>query len=78
MTKPYVWQEGDRTHVVNGPYTGAVGRVAFIDLPRRRALIDFGEGRRGGLRWVGLESMYPPSGKSLWDPPNPPRKGQVV
>lgn len=64
------WREGDRAHVVDGPHTGANGRVDFIDWPRDRALLDFGGGRSGGLTWVPLTSMRPPSGGTLRDRPN--------
>ncbi len=64
----YVWTHGDHAHVSAGPHCGATGRVDFIDREGGRALIDCGEGRKGGLTWVELAWIHPPSGQSLWDP----------
>jgi hypothetical protein len=51
-------RDGDFVHVVDGPHTGAEGRVDFVDIVGERALVDFGGGRKGGLTWVRLTWLH--------------------
>lgn len=67
-TTEYVWTPGEYANVCGGPHCGGSGRVDFIDREGGRALVDFGGGRKGGLTWVQLVWIRPPSGNSLWNP----------
>ena len=56
---------GAFVRVVDGPHTGSTGHVNFLDIKGRRALVNLGEGRHGGLTWVGVDSLRG-RGKGLW------------
>jgi len=56
-----VARRGDYVYVTGGPYTSSNGQVDFVDEKGKRALVDFGGGRSGGLTWVALEHLYVPA-----------------
>lgn len=52
-------------NVCNGPHCGANGEIDFVDRPKRRALVDFGGGRAGGLTWVPFDCLRAKDGSEL-------------
>jgi len=48
-------ESGDYVSIIDGNLCGGDGRVDFVDVPGQRALVDRGEGRKGGLAWIRLE-----------------------
>lgn len=49
---------GDHVYVKSGPSTGAEGPIDYIDVDGVRALVNVGDGRKGGLTWVELSDLH--------------------
>lgn len=59
------FKTGDYVHVIDGPHTGSRGSVDFIDIEGKRALVNRGEDRHGGLAWIPLSCLRG-RGPGLW------------
>ncbi len=56
---------GNSVNVCAGWCCGANGPVDFIDEEGKRALVDFGGGRKGGLTWVPFKWLRDLTGAPL-------------